>query len=52
MWYPGVAMGGLVASVSGTNPATGSYRYYFPDQHGSVRAMYDGSKNRLASTDT
>src|SRR5690606_14684448 len=39
---------GSLADVLGSNPATGTYRYYFRDGH-SVRALRDPGKTLVAS---
>ena len=38
-----------LAEAPGTNPATGSYRYYMGDHLGSVRTMRDQNKAAIAS---
>ena len=38
-----------LAQIAGTNPATGTYSYYFKDHLESTRALYDQSKNQVAS---
>ena len=42
-------VGRTSAHVDGTNPATGAYTYYTQDHLGSVRALYDQSKNLQGS---
>jgi len=40
-----------LGEVSGTNPATGNYRYYMTDRLGSVRGIRNESQSVLASYD-
>jgi RHS repeat-associated protein len=44
---PGRSVGPIVADVSGSDPGSGSYRYYFEDNVGSTRRLRDGSKASL-----
>ena len=40
---------GNLADITGSNPATGTARYYTHDHLGSTRGVYDASKNSLGS---
>ncbi len=41
-------MGGTLAEAPGSNPATASYRYFEPDEHGTPRVLRDQNKAMLA----
>ena len=40
---------GNLADIAGSNPATGTARYYIHDHLGSTRGVYDASKNSLGT---
>jgi len=44
---PLAEVAGILADVAGTNPATGTWRFYVHDHLGSTRGLYDGSKSVL-----
>ena len=46
---PGAMVASMVADVSGTNPATGTPRYYAHDNLGSTRALWASNKSSLGS---
>ena len=48
---PSLNMGRNGAHADGSNPSTGTWRYYTHDHLSSTRNVYDSSKNRLASYD-
>ncbi|HPO13410.1 MAG TPA: RHS repeat-associated core domain-containing protein [Candidatus Hydrogenedentes bacterium] len=41
-------MGGTLAEAPGSNPASASYRYFEPDEHGTPRVLRDQNKAMLA----
>ncbi len=46
---PGKVIGTILADVSGDDPSTGTYRYYFQDNIGSTRRLRNDSKTSLGS---
>ena len=47
VYDPGAAVGNILAHISGSDPATGTYRYYLNDIIGSVRRVRTQSETSL-----